>query len=217
METVAYIHLAQEFETSESKSVKFSGKTIATAVTLASTAWAGGLLTAAPALAYGYGCCRPRPIIHRPINCCRPVHRPVNCCRPVAYYPVAYQPVSSCSNSCYYPEANYEHDDYETSYYPDYYEEDYGHHDNSYEDSYEEIAYHPVSNGNLLKVGSSGDLVALLQQELLAQGFHVSVDGFYGHETADAVAAYQQVAGLLVDGVAGGQTLDSLGLAGYGA
>lgn len=84
METVAYLQLAQEYENPEPKQIKVSGKFIAIAVTVASTAWAGGLLAAAPAIAYGYGCCRPRPV-----SCCRP-HRPVSCCRPVSCRPVCY-------------------------------------------------------------------------------------------------------------------------------
>jgi hypothetical protein len=85
METVAYLQLAQDYENPEPKQIKVAGKAIAAAVTVATTAWAGGLLTAAPALAYGYGCCRPRPV------CCRPLPpRPVSCCRPVHCGPVCY-------------------------------------------------------------------------------------------------------------------------------
>lgn len=222
METIAYLELAQDYEHSESKEIKLSGKAVATTITLASTAWAGGLLTAAPVLAYGSGCCRP--VVQRPVGCCRPV-----VVRPIVIRPVVVRPVvSSCFQPCYYPQSNYSHYD-SGSYYPDYYS-----YDHSYEQSYDEcdcysdngssggdyheIAFHPVTDQNLLQLGSAGDIVALLQQALLDLGFDPGpVDGLYGHQTAEAVAQYQASAGLLVDGVAGGQTLDSLGLAGAGA
>lgn len=81
METVAYLELTQEYENSEQQEAsrpsygKSVFRVVATALTVAGTAWAGGLFSAAPALAYGWGCCRPRPVV-----CCRP--RPVSCCRP---------------------------------------------------------------------------------------------------------------------------------------
>lgn len=216
METIAHLQLTQEFENPETKAIKVSGKAVATAITVAGTAWAGGLLTAAPAMAYGYGCCRPV------------IHRPVGCCRPVTYRPVIYYPVSYCNQSCYYPQPKYQH--YNSgSYYPDYYSKDYSHdygYDHGYhkpeypshDDGYQEIAYHPVTNPNLLQLGSSGEIVALLQQTLLDLGYDVgTVDGLYGPATEAAVIHYQSAAGLLVDGIAGGQTLDSLGLAGAGA
>jgi Putative peptidoglycan binding domain len=224
METIAYLELAQDYvssETSESKKFKISSKAVATTVTLASTAWAGGLLTAAPALAYNYGCCRP--VVQRPVGCCRPVvQRPVDCCRPVVVRPV----VSRCHQPCYYPQA-YSGGHDSGSYYPDYYSYDQGY-EHSYNDcdcssdggsqgDYHEIAFHP-ENPNLLKLGASGELVALLQQTLTDLGFDPGpVDGLFGHQTKAAVAEYQAAAGLLVDGIAGGQTLDSLGLAGAGA
>jgi hypothetical protein len=205
METVAYLEMAQDQENLEPKELKFSSKAVATVVTVAGTAWAGGLLTAAPAMAYGYGCCRP--VIHRPISCCRPVHRPV------------YYPVSSCYQSCYYPQPKYEHHD-SGSYYPDYYSKDHGY-DHGYEKphysdhggGYHEIAYHPVTDPNLLKLGSVGDPVAQLQQTLLDLGYDVGeVDGLYGPSTKAAVLHYQADAGLAQDGIAGEETLGSLGL-----
>ncbi len=217
MEIVAYLEVAQEHENVDLgvehgtfAGSKISGQAIVAALGVATTAWAGGLLTAAPALAYGSGCCRP---IHRPISvrpCCRPqpiVVRP--CCRPA---PIYYQPISSgCSSSCHskpeYYSHDYQYDQYDKH---DYYEDDYSH-------DYDEVSYHPIEDSNLLKVGSSGEFVALLQQTLADLGYPVSVDGVFGHETKAAVLAYQADQGLIVDGVAGGQTLDSLGLAGAGA
>lgn len=210
METVVYLQLTQTYE-SESKALKVSGKAVAAAVTLASTTWAGGLLTAAPAMAYGYGCCRP--VVHRPISCCRPV---------------IYRPVSYCHQSCYYPQTKYKHYD-SGSYYPDYYSKDYhveqpshdysydysydySHEETSYHD-YQEIAYHPATNPNFLKLGSSGDAVARLQAVLNSLGYDVgTVDGFYGPSTEAAVIHYQSDNGLPADGIAGEQTLGNIGI-----
>lgn len=212
METVAYLEVAQDYESelqphSEiSERVKQSGKAVATSLGIVATAWTGGLLSAAPALACGHISCRPRPIFVRPIfvrpiavnPCChtRPiVVRPVDpCCRP---RPVYYQPVShsSCDTSCYSKDHGYDEVD----------------------NDYHEVAFQPYADGNNLSIGDAGQTVALLQQALSDLGFSVSVDGLFGRETANAVAAYQQSQGLLVDGIAGGQTLDSLGIAGAGA
>lgn len=213
METVAYLQLAQAYETSEfqeanstsGNSLKISPKTLATAVGVTGTALIVGALAEAPALAYHYGCCRP-----------------------VVYQPIIYRPINhGCFQSCYYPQ----HYSYQ-SYTPDYYyDQDYGYEETSscgcsseesyddggYED-YTEIAFYPVGESNFLTLGASGEIVALLQQALIEQGFDPGpVDGLFGHQTAEAVAQYQAAAGLLVDGIAGGQTLDSLGLAGAGA
>lgn len=210
METVAYFQLAQNYETSELQSnhgpsfegIKLSNKTMAGVVSLTGVALASGLLAAAPASAYYSSCCRP--VVFQPI----------------VFQPIYYRP---CSISCYYPQTysapNYDHS-YYSSYEPEesYHKEDcYSEEESYYEDDYHEIAYYPT-DPNLLTIGSSGEIVALLQQVLLEQGFDPgAVDGLYGHQTAEAVAQYQSAAGLQVDGVAGGQTLDSLGLAGAGA
>lgn len=206
METVAHLELSQNYEAAESRMLNpigLSPKTMVTAASVTGVALMLGALAETPALAYHYGCCRP--VLYRPV-----VYRPI-------YYPVG------CYQSCYYPQhysySNY--DDY--SYYP---EEDYGYDDcecsgeADYEEGgYEEIAFHPVGpDSNLLKLGSAGEYVALLQQALIDAGFNPGpVDGLFGHQTAEAVAQYQAANGLLVDGIAGGQTLDSLGIAGAGA
>jgi hypothetical protein len=65
-----------------------------------------------------------------------------------------------------------------------------------------------------LRVGSSGAPVAALQDALTSAGFPVHPDdGDYGPATKAAVEAYQTAKGLAVDGVAGPDTLGSLGLA----
>ncbi|MCU0523576.1 MAG: peptidoglycan-binding protein [Elainella sp. Prado103] len=204
METVAYLELSQNYEADESKvlsPIRLSPKTAATAASVTGAALMLGALAETPALAYHYGCCRPvlyRPVVYRPV-----VYRPV-------FYPVG------CYQPCYYPQSHYPSYD-DTSYYP---EEDCDcSGDEGYEDSYQEIAFHPVGfDSNILRLGSAGEYVALLQQALIDAGFNPGpVDGLFGHQTAEAVAQYQAANGLLVDGIAGGQTLDSLGIAGAGA
>lgn len=64
-----------------------------------------------------------------------------------------------------------------------------------------------------LKVGSRGDTVKKLQQELKNQGFlKGSVDGIYGANTKAAVQKMQKAYGLSVDGIAGPKTLAALGI-----
>ncbi len=223
METVAYLQLAQDYETSEFQEaistdlqgMKLSKKTLATAVGVTGTALMVGALAEAPALAYRYGCCQP--VVYQPI----------------VFRPVVIRPISTgCFQSCYYPQP-YSYQSYTPDYY---YDQSYDYEETSsgcgcsseesYEESYEEggyddyteIAFFPVGDSNFLTLGASGQIVALLQQALIDQGFDPGpVDGLFGHQTAEAVAQYQAAAGLLVDGIAGGQTLDSLGLAGAGA
>lgn len=63
------------------------------------------------------------------------------------------------------------------------------------------------------KIGSKGDDVKKLQQQLVNAGYGVGsygVDGVYGKDTAAAVSAYQKAKGLTVDGIAGAETLGSL-------
>lgn len=214
MEAIAQLQLAQDYEISELHEsngaswdgMKLSTKTVATAFGVTGAALMVGALAEAPALAYHYGCCRP--VVYQPI----------------VYQPIVYRPINyGCFQSCYYPQSYGYH-----SYTPDYYyEQSYDYEESgcdcySEETSgggdYTEIAYYPVGESNFLTLGASGELVALLQQALVDQGFDPGpVDGLFGYQTAEAVAQYQAAAGLLVDGIAGGQTLDSLGLAGAGA
>jgi hypothetical protein len=64
-----------------------------------------------------------------------------------------------------------------------------------------------------LKVGDSGAAVGALQTALAAKGFSPGkVDKQYGPHTWQAVCAWQAAHGLTVDGIAGPQTLGSLGL-----
>jgi hypothetical protein len=59
----------------------------------------------------------------------------------------------------------------------------------------------------LMEFGDEGPGVRLLQQEL-----GVTPTGYYGAGTRDAVAGFQAENGLLIDGVAGPETLAALGL-----
>ena len=65
-----------------------------------------------------------------------------------------------------------------------------------------------------VQFGSHGDDVKHLQEALVAQGYYVgAVDGQFGNKTAAAVAYYQSVCGLEIDGMAGPQVYDYLGVA----
>lgn len=62
-----------------------------------------------------------------------------------------------------------------------------------------------------LRQGSKGSAVATLQQALNAAGYsEVKVDGKYGKDTKEAVAQYQAMNGLKIDGIAGRKTLAKL-------
>ena len=62
----------------------------------------------------------------------------------------------------------------------------------------------------MLKQGSSGEDVRRLQEKLVAHGFDIVVDGFFGPRTAAAVRLFQRRWGLLVDGVVGENTWRTL-------
>ncbi|WP_411954382.1 peptidoglycan-binding protein [Alkalibacillus sp. S2W] len=75
------------------------------------------------------------------------------------------------------------------------------------------------SYGDTLRPGDKGDAVRALQQALVDNNFYPDidaenngVDGIYGPNTEDAVRRYQIMNGLRVDGIAGSETLTSLGL-----
>ena len=65
----------------------------------------------------------------------------------------------------------------------------------------------------LSKYGSTGDEVAAIQQKLQELGYSPgAADGIYGSKTQEAVTAFQRDQGLDADGIAGKNTLESLGL-----
>ncbi len=67
----------------------------------------------------------------------------------------------------------------------------------------------------VLRNGSRGAQVTLLQNKLKDAGYHTgSVDGIYGPQTAQSVRSFQQANNLLVDGIAGRQTLTTLNAGG---
>ncbi|MBP1970314.1 peptidoglycan hydrolase-like protein with peptidoglycan-binding domain [Virgibacillus natechei] len=79
------------------------------------------------------------------------------------------------------------------------------------------------TGGNVLQRGDSGSAVRELQQALVDNNFYPDVnasdngvDGVYGPDTEDAVRRYQTIEGLEVDGIAGPETLGSLGLSNSG-
>jgi peptidoglycan hydrolase-like protein with peptidoglycan-binding domain len=64
-----------------------------------------------------------------------------------------------------------------------------------------------------LQENSKGPEVEALQKALVAQGYFVgALDGVYGMRTTAAVGYFQSVNGLTIDGVAGPQTLELLGI-----
>lgn len=67
-----------------------------------------------------------------------------------------------------------------------------------------------------LATGSSGDAVECLQARLnaaMTSGAELAVDGAFGPATDRAVREFQTSKSLVVDGIAGQQTLDALGIA----
>ena len=75
-----------------------------------------------------------------------------------------------------------------------------------------------ISDGSasaLSKMGSRGDEVLQMQQKLKDMGYYQgNVDGMYGYQTMNAVKEFQSDNSLSVDGIAGTQTLQALGITG---
>ena len=73
-----------------------------------------------------------------------------------------------------------------------------------------------ISDGGasaLSKMGSRGDEVVQIQQKLKDMGYYQgTVDGMYGYQTMNAVKEFQSDNSLSVDGIAGTQTLQALGI-----
>lgn len=67
-----------------------------------------------------------------------------------------------------------------------------------------------MNSPSILRAGSTGAAVTVLQQRLTSAGHPVTVDGWYGEATAAAVRAYQSARGLLADGIAGARTQAAL-------
>ncbi|WP_318246497.1 peptidoglycan-binding protein [Guptibacillus algicola] len=68
-----------------------------------------------------------------------------------------------------------------------------------------------TQSATVMKVGSRGDDVVKLQQDLTTAGtFHVGVTGYFGPVTEKAVKDFQRAKGLTVTGTATKETLDTL-------
>lgn len=61
-----------------------------------------------------------------------------------------------------------------------------------------------------MKNGNTGTAVATLQRQLIAAGFKLNADGWFGDATEAAIKALQKRAKLVVDGIAGPKTLAAL-------
>ncbi len=65
-----------------------------------------------------------------------------------------------------------------------------------------------------LKPGDTGTQVKVLQRALASLGYSAgAVDGYYGTQTTQALAAFQHAHGLTADGILGSKTLQALTLA----
>lgn len=67
-----------------------------------------------------------------------------------------------------------------------------------------------VKNDILLKEGAKGESVKWLQTELNKYGYGLAVDGDFGKKTKAAVMDFQKNHGLVVDGIAGKNTISKL-------
>lgn len=201
METLAYLHLVEDFQNSENKTLaanlsKTAGKAAIGLTGVACTVSVLGTTNAAFACSYYSEYDSPD------------------------YY--SYQPEydSSCgcdsSQQSYYPDSSHDYAyDSSQDYSYDYYSQQPYHPDYSHDYAYYSPIDYPEPGPNVVSPGASGPLIATLQAALSDQGYYAGpIDGVYGSGTIDAVAQYQIERGLAVDGVAGSQTLYSLGLAG---
>lgn len=72
------------------------------------------------------------------------------------------------------------------------------------------VAFYVPTVYTTLRPGDSGEGVLKLQKKLAALGYDVIPTGYYNKATQNAVAAYQTVYGLTIDGIAGQKTQSSL-------
>lgn len=74
---------------------------------------------------------------------------------------------------------------------------------------------HSSSHGSqhpMLERGSQGRAVRVLQEALAELGYELDVDGDFGHDTEQAVLAFQEANDLDTDGVVGPNTWAALGV-----
>ena len=77
----------------------------------------------------------------------------------------------------------------------------------TFEGEYSTLAYRRVSSSiPTLQFGNSGISVRVLQRLLLANGYGIGVDGFFGAVTETAVKAFQNRRNLVADGIVGQKT-----------
>jgi hypothetical protein len=202
METLAYLHLAQENENPEVKELtvdagKLASKTAIGAIGIAAAAVGAFGMADQASASYG-GCGSYDPCSGGGYDY-------------YSYHDPCYDPCSS----------GYDH----YSYYPSYDHYSYGgcgSYDpcGGYGGGYDYYSYYPSSypshdpcydpcGGGFQPVSPIGG-VHDIQIALNKAGFHVYVDGVYGPQTAHAVKAFQASRGLLVDGIVGPQTLSAL-------
>ena len=62
----------------------------------------------------------------------------------------------------------------------------------------------------MIKLGQRGAAVIELQNLLVMSGADIATDGIFGKDTLQAVLNYQNTHGLVVDGIVGDQTLNTL-------
>lgn len=67
-----------------------------------------------------------------------------------------------------------------------------------------------LENFPLLRLGSRGNFVEILQFILYQQGYNVTIDGIFGNNTRSAVQAFQATNGLTSDGIVGNNTWRTL-------
>ena len=77
-----------------------------------------------------------------------------------------------------------------------------------------DIRYNDPAKDNIaypvLRKGSTGVYVEVLQKKLNDAGHNLDVDGDFGNKTLEAVKDYQKVNGLVVDGIVGAKTWEKL-------
>lgn len=77
-----------------------------------------------------------------------------------------------------------------------------------------DIRYNDPAKDNIaypvLRKGSNGVYVEVLQKKLNDAGYNLAVDGDFGNKTLEAVKDYQKVNGLVVDGIVGVKTWEKL-------
>lgn len=75
------------------------------------------------------------------------------------------------------------------------------------------VAFGVTANGAVVKQGSSGQTVRIIQTKLKRWGYYTgSVDGIFGAQTKKAVQYFQRKNGLTADGIVGSATAKAMGI-----